>query len=177
MKPEITSKETIYRGHMFDLEKVCVRQDEKEFERDIIRHPGSAVIVPIYDDGKIALVSQFRVAANKFLLELPAGTINAGETAFECARRELTEEIGVVANSFTLLVDFYVSPGFLDETMSVFMATDLSPATQTLDDDEILSIEVFSFEQCFEMIKNGEIIDAKTIAGVLLASARLDKHF
>jgi ADP-ribose pyrophosphatase len=107
------------------------------------------------------------------LLEIPAGTIEKGEDLETAARRELEEELGVKAETFEKLTEFYVSPGFLTEKMYVYLATGLTATAQNLDEDEILSIERYSFESLFEMIRNGEIEDAKTMCGIMLAGARI----
>ncbi len=172
MNPEILSTETVYKGKVFDVELARIRDGENEYAREIVTHKGSCVIVPVFDDKTVALVRQYRHPARKYLLEIPAGTLNADESPEVGARREVEEEIGVRAGKIEKLVEFWVSPGFLSEKMHVFLATDFTESKQNLDDDEFLSIEKHSFEQIFEMIKRNEIEDAKTIAGVILAGAR-----
>lgn len=172
-KPEVISTETVYEGRVFDVQKSTIRESDAEYKREIVFHHGSCVIVPVFADNTIALVKQYRHAAQKYLLEIPAGTLEENESPEVGARREVEEEIGVVAGKIEKLAAFYVSPGFLTEKMHVFLATDLKETAQNLDADEFLSIEKFSFAQLFEMIKNGEIEDAKTIAGVILAGAKL----
>jgi ADP-ribose pyrophosphatase len=172
MKPEIISTETIYEGRIFDLQIAEIREDGSEYKREIVAHHGSAVIVPVFPDNTIALVRQYRHAAQKYLLEIPAGTLEENENPETGARREVEEEIGVRAGKIEKLIEFYVSPGFLTEKMHVFLATDLQTSKQNLDEDEFLSIEKFSFPQIFEMIRNGEIEDAKTMVGIILAGAK-----
>ena len=173
MKPEIISTEIIYKGRVFDVSKVKIREGESEYTREIISHHGSAVIVPVFADNTIALVKQYRQAAQKYLLESPAGTLEANELPEVGAKREVEEEIGVVAGKIVKLTEFYVSPGFLTEKMHVFLATDLQESEQNLDEDEFLSIEKLTFPQAFEMIKNGDIEDAKTICSLIIAGAKL----
>ncbi len=173
MKPEILSNETIYRGRVFDISVAEIRENETVYKREIVNHHGSAVIIPVFADNTIALVRQYRHAAQDYLLEIPAGTLSPGEPAEIGAARELEEEIGVRAGNIERLCEFYVSPGFLTEKMNLFMATDLSESAQNLDEDEILSIERLSFADAFEKIRNNEIQDAKTIIGLILAGARL----
>lgn len=172
MKPEIISTETVYKGRVFDIQIARIREGETEYKREIVAHHGSCVIVPVFEDGMVALVKQYRHAAQKYLLEIPAGTLEENEAPETGAKREVEEEIGVRAGKIEKLTEFYVSPGFLTEKMFVFLATDLQASKQNLDEDEFLSIEKYSFEQIFEMIKNGEIEDAKTMVGVILARAR-----
>lgn len=173
MKPEILSNETIYKGKVFDISVAEIREDETRYKREIVNHHGSAVIVPVFADKTIALVRQYRHAAREYLLEIPAGTLEKDELPEIGAARELEEEIGVIAKSIEKLSEFYVSPGFLTEKMNLFLATDLTETAQNLDEDEFISIERISFNQAFEKINNGEIQDAKTIIGVILAGAKL----
>jgi ADP-ribose pyrophosphatase len=173
MKPEIISTKTIYEGRVFDLQLAEIREGEAEYKREIVRHHGSAVIVPVFADDTIAFVKQYRHAAGKYLLEIPAGTLDEDESPEAGARREVEEEIGVIAGNIEKLAEFYVSPGFLTEKMHVFLATDLRESRQNLDEDEFLSIEKFTFPKAFEMLKNGGIEDAKTIIGIVLAGAKL----
>lgn len=172
MKLETISTEPIYSGRLFDISRDTIRENGVTYEREIIAHNGSAVIVPVFADKTVALVRQYRHAAGKYLLELPAGSLEKGENAETGARRELEEEIGVRAGKIEKLTEFYVSPGFLSEKMFVFLATDLEETAQNLEADELLTIERIAFPQLFEMIKNGAIEDAKTIVGVILAGAR-----
>lgn len=170
--PEHLSTAKIYRGKVFDLEKTSIREGEIFYEREIVRHQGSAVIVPVFEDKTVALVRQYRYAAQKFLLEIPAGTLEKGESPETGARRELEEEIGVTAGKMEKLTEFYVSPGFLTEKMYVFLATDLTETAQNFDEDEIIRVERFSFPELFEKIRNGEIEDAKTMTSLILAGAK-----
>ena len=172
MKPKVTSTETIYEGTIFDVKIAEIREGKSEYKREIVEHNGSVVIVPIFADKTVALVKQYRHAANKYLLEIPAGTLEKGENAEAGARRELEEEIGVTAGKIEKLTEFYVSPGFLTEKMFVYLATDLTETQQNLEEDEMIEIEKITFEQAFEKIKNGEIEDAKTIVGLILTGAK-----
>ncbi len=177
MKPEIISTREIHNGRVFNLVSSTIREDGKEYEREIIRHNGSAVIVPVFEDETVGIVRQYRHAAGKFLLELPAGTLEEGETPEESACREVEEEIGYRASKLEKLTEFYVSPGFLDEKMHVFLATGLKKTQQKLDDDEILSVERISFPKAIEMISEGSIEDAKTMLGLMLAGKRFGVDF
>ncbi len=172
MKPQIISNKKVYDGKVFDVFLSKIREGEVEYERDIISHHGSAVIVPIFADQTIALVKQYRHAAGKYLFEIPAGSLDENESPETGAHRELEEEIGVVAGKIEKLAEFYVSPGFLAEKMFVFLATDLRETAQNLEDDELIEITKITFPKAFEMIKSGEIEDAKTIIGLILASTK-----
>ena len=177
MKAETVSSEKIYSGKIFEVSLDRIREGDIEYERDIISYNGSAVVVPVFTDFTVALVKQYRHPAGKYLLEIPAGSLNANESPEIGARRELEEEIGVTAGKMEKLSEFYVSPGFLSEKMFVFLATDLTKTAQNLEDDELIEIEKFTFKRAFEMIQNNEIEDAKTIAGLILAGAKLGFNF
>lgn len=170
MKPEVLSSKTVYHGNVFDIRVDAIREGEVEYERDIVVHKGSCVIVPIFDDGTVALVRQYRHAAGKHLLELAAGTLEEGEDPESAANRELEEEIGVVAESIEIISQFYVSPGFLTEKMFVFRATGLTHVGQKLEEDEVLTIERMPLSEALGLVRSGEIEDAKTIIGLLFAS-------
>lgn len=172
MKPEIISNKKVYKGKVFDVFLSKIREGEVEYERDIISHHGSAVIVPIFADQTIALVKQYRYAAGKYLLEIPAGSLDENESPETGAHRELEEEIGVVAGKIEKLTEFYVSPGFLAEKMFVYLATDLRGTVQKLEEDELIEITKITFPKAFEMIRSGEIEDAKTIIGLILAGPK-----
>jgi ADP-ribose pyrophosphatase len=172
MKPETISTESIYKGKIFNVSLDQIREGETEYEREIVWHNGSAVIVPVFADKTVALVKQYRHAAKKYLFEIPAGSLDENESPEIGARRELEEEIGVKTGKLEKLSEFYVSPGFLSEKMFVFLATDLTETAQNLEADEILEIEKFTFEQAFEMIRKNEIEDAKTIVGLIFAGAK-----
>lgn len=170
---KILSSEPIYKGKVLDIRIDEIRDGEIEYKREIVVHRGSAVVVPVFDDGTVALVRQYRHAAGRHLLEIPAGTLDPGEDPKIGAIRELEEEIGVRAANVEKLIEFYVSPGFLTEKMHVFMATGMTEVGQKLEDDEILTVERHSFPALMEMIRTGEIEDAKTIIGVTMAAERL----
>lgn len=172
MKPEVIATEEIYKGKVFDVLEAEIRDGDVRYKREIVLHKGSAVIVPVFADKTVALVRQYRHAAGEYLLEIPAGTLEKGESPEIGAARELEEEIGVTSDKIEKLTEFYVSPGFLTEKMHVYMASDLTETAQNLEEDEILTIEKLTFPESFEKIKNGEIQDAKTIVGLILAGER-----
>ena len=175
--PQTLSTESIYKGKIFDVIESEILHDDLKYKREIVVHKGSAVMVPVFDDGTVALVRQYRYAAEKFLLEIPAGTLNKDEDPEKAALRELEEEIGVRAERVEKLIEFYVSPGFLTEKMHLYLATELTETSQKLDEDEILTIERYSFADAFDLIRSGEIQDAKTIIGLTMAGARLGHIF
>ncbi len=165
----LLSSETIFKGRIFDLRVDTIREGGLEYKREIVVHAGSAVIVPVFDDGTVALVRQYRHAADGYQLELPAGGIEPGETFEQAAARELEEEIGFRAGKIKKLTEFYVSPGFLTEKMYVFLATDLTESVQNLDEDEVVEIVRIPLTEAIKMAHDGRIEDAKTIVGLMLA--------
>jgi ADP-ribose pyrophosphatase len=168
--PETLSTRDIYKGKIFDVIESEIQHDDVEYKREIVVHKGSAVIVPLFGDGTVAMVRQYRYAAEKFLLEIPAGTLNKDEEPRLGAIRELEEEIGVRAGKVEKISEFYVSPGFLTEKMFLFLATELTPTKQNLEIDEILSIERYSIPDAVALMRSGEIEDAKTIIGITMAA-------
>ncbi len=166
------SSKTLYEGRIFDVRIDEVSFGDAEYKREIVVHNGSAVIVPVFEDTTVAMVRQYRYAAEKFLLEIPAGKLDKGEGPETAAKRELEEEVGVTAAKIEKIAEFYVSPGFLNEKMFVYLATGLTETSQNLDIDEILEIERIAFPDAFELIQNGGIEDAKTIIGLIFAGQR-----
>src|SRR2546423_15619268 len=171
--PEFIDSKKVFTGRVFEVTVDTVREADRTYVREVVHHPGSAVILPAFDDGTIALVRQYRHPAVKYLLELPAGTLNDRERPEEGAARELEEELGLVAGKLEKLAEFFVSPGFCEEKMWLYLATDLIETQQQLEDDEILEIVRIPFSQALTMITSGEIEDAKTIIGVMLAAPRV----
>ena len=171
--PQILDSRESFRGRVFDVTVDTIREGDNTYQREIVHHPGSAVIVPVFDDGTVALVRQYRHPAVRYLLEAPAGTLRRGEMPEDGAARELEEELGVVAGRLEKLSEFFVSPGFCEEKMWVFLATQLTETKQQLDDDEILEVVRLPFSQALSMITTGEIEDAKTIIGIMLAAPRI----
>lgn len=172
MKPETLSTESVYKGRVFDVRLDRIREGDVEYTREIVVHRGSAVIVPVFYDETVALVRQYRHPAGKYLLEVPAGSLEDGEEPRVGAMRELEEEIGVTAAKIEKIAEFYVSPGFLTEKMFVFLATELTETAQRLESDELIELERLTFVQAYDMIRDGRIEDAKTIVGLTLAGAR-----
>jgi ADP-ribose diphosphatase len=171
--PQILDSKQIFRGRAFDVTVDTIREGDKTYQRETVHHPGSAVIIPIFGDGTIAFVRQYRHPTVKYLLEAPAGTLKRGEVPEEGAARELEEELGFTAGHLEKLSEFFVSPGFCEEKMWVYLATELTETEQQLEEDEILNVVRVPFSQALSMITTGEIEDAKTIIGVMLAAPRV----
>lgn len=171
--PQILSSKKVFQGRAFTVTVDEIREGDQVYAREVVQHPGSAVIVPVFTDGTVALVRQYRHPAVKFLLEAPAGTLNSGEAPEQGAARELEEELGYVANKLEKLSEFFMSPGFLEEKMWVYLATELTETKQQLDEDEVVEVVRIPFNQALSMISTGEIEDAKTIIGLMLAAPRV----
>lgn len=171
--PQIVDSTEIFSGRVFSVTVDTIREGGTTYKREVVHHPGSAVIIPAFPNGTVALVRQYRHPALRYLLEAPAGTLNHGEKPEEGAARELEEELGFVAGKMEKLSEFYVSPGFCEEKMWVYLATDLTATAQRLEDDELLEVVRMPVQQALEMITDGEIDDAKTIIGLMLAAPRL----
>jgi ADP-ribose diphosphatase len=171
--PNVIDSRTAFEGKVFDVTVDTIKEGDLVYQREVVRHPGSAVIVPVFADETVALVRQYRHPAVKYLLEIPAGTLNDRERPEVGAARELEEELGFVAGKIEKLSEFFVSPGFCEEKMWVYLATDLTPTKQKLDDDEVIEVVRIGFSEALEMISAGEIEDAKTIIGLMLAAPRI----
>lgn len=136
-------------------------------ERFVVRHQGSAVVMPINEHGKILLARQFRLPANDYLWEIPAGRIDPGELPLQAAKRELIEETGLRAKRWKRLFSLYMSPGFLDEKMHIFLASELVRGPREQIDGEHIESKWFASKTVASMIRNGKIVDGKTIAAFL----------
>lgn len=136
---------------------------------DVIRHPGAALVVPLDGDG-VTLIHQYRHCAGGWLWECPAGTLNAGEEPVECARRELAEEAGLMAQELHYAGFIFNAPGYADEKIHIFIATGLSPRTAAQDHDEVITeVRRFTLDDCEAMVARNELTDAKTVAALFHA--------
>ena len=171
--PKIISSQKVFDGRIFNVTVDTVSEGELTYQREVVHHNGSSVIVPVHDDGTVVLVSQYRHPAVRYLLEAPAGTLDDGESPEVGAARELEEELGLRAGRLEKLSEFFVSPGFCEEKMWIYLATELSEGKQLLDEDELLDVVRLPIGEALEMITSGEIQDAKTIIGLILAAPRV----
>lgn len=169
----------VHRGFRFTVHRVRYRAaDGTEFERDVVRHPGAVAAVPLHADGTITLVRQFRAALDGHLLELPAGLRDIeGEPDERTAERELIEEAGLAPDRLELLTTFLNSPGFCDESVSVFLATGLQEVDHDRQgiEEELMTTERLSLDDALAMVDDGRITDAKTIIGLTLTARRLGR--
>lgn len=170
MSATINSQTTIHQGRVFRLvnEKYTLENGVAS-DMDFIQHPGAAAMVPMLNQTEFVLIKQYRHAIREFIWEIPAGTLDPRESPIHCAKRELIEEIGYSANHWQQLGTITPLPGCTDERIHIFLASDLQPAKQDLDEDELLNVHKIKLRQAREMILNGEIQDSKTISGLFLA--------
>lgn len=166
----------LYEGKLLNLRIDTVELPDKKYsKREIIEHPGAVAILALTDDKKVILVKQYRKAVERALLELPAGKIELNEEPGETAKRELKEETGYVAKRIEYLIEFYTSPGFTNEKISIFLATDLVKGEIELDDGEFVENVEIQIDDLIKMVDRGEILDSKTIIGIELAKKMICK--
>ena len=165
----IVKTETLYTGRKITLRKVSVKLPSgKVLTRDIVNHPGSVAILPLLDDDTLILVEQYRTAAGKTMLEIPAGTMDRDEDPEKCARRELLEETGFQAKKMIKIAEYYPSPGYTSEKMHFYIATGLTQKKQNQDEDENITVKTMKVKQIRRKIGKGEIEDMKTICSILM---------
>lgn len=179
-RAKIISSRTVFRGPVFTVVSDKVREPGGiTARRDVIRHSGSVVVLAVDEAGKeprVLLERQYRYAAKDYLWELPAGRIDPGESDLAGAKRELLEETGYTASSWKPVLKFYVSPGFLDETMVIYLARGLRAGKAQPEEDELISVKFWPLPAALRMIERNVIRDAKTITGLLwLASTKVRK--
>jgi ADP-ribose pyrophosphatase len=169
----MTDHRVVWSSYVFEGRLIKVRVDAIEIgssgprQREIVEHPGAVGVLPVLPDGRIVLIRQYRPAVGRRLLEVPAGTREAGESAEACARRELAEETGYRARQIAELVRFFVSPGWCNEELVCFVATDLEPGQQAVEEDEQIEVVPVTPDDVPALIRNGEIGDSKTIISLL----------
>lgn len=166
--PRVLSSNIVYDGKLFDVRlDVIAMNGGVEARREIIQHPGAVCMVPIDDAGQLLLVSQYRHAATTRLLELPAGTLELGETPQPAAIRELQEEVGMFPGTVEALGGFFVAPGYTTEYIHLFVCRDLHPQALAADEDEDIAVHATALVDALGMIDDGRIVDAKSVIGIL----------
>ena len=168
-KFEILGKDLVYHGTIIDFYKLKLRTPAgHEVSWDHIEHKGASAVLPIDDEGKVLTVTQYRGAIDDIMVEIPAGGRDSMEEDFAvCAARELEEETGIRAGSLEHLVDVHTAAAYTSEKIAVYVAKDLIPSRQHLDEDEFVDIRRYTFEELNDMIFSGKITDSKTIAAVM----------
>jgi ADP-ribose pyrophosphatase len=170
-KLRVLSSKTVYKGKVFSISRDKVQEPSGiTAQREIVRHSGSVVVLAVDETGPephVLLERQYRYAAEDYLWELPAGRIDPGEDALAGAKRELIEETGYRAKKWKRALFFYASPGFLDETMAIYLARGLTSGDAEPEEDESIECQLVPLSQAIEMVFSGTIQDGKTIAGVL----------
>jgi ADP-ribose pyrophosphatase len=164
-----TKSKEVYQCRLFRVTEDEARDLKTGFtiKRAIVRHRGSAVMMAVDEKKRILLVRQFRLPAEKYLWELPAGSVDPGEKPLQTAKRELAEETGYKARKWEKLASFFVSPGYVAERMTIYLATGLTAGTATPMDDERIETRWFTAKEVAEMIRKSRIDDAKTMVGFL----------
>jgi ADP-ribose pyrophosphatase len=171
---QVLSSETIYEGKILGVRKDRVVEPHGvEVTREVVTHSGSVVVLPVFDDGRILLIRQYRHVAGDFLWELVAGRRDEGENFVEGAIRELAEETGYTAQKLTKILDVFPSPGFLAENMVIFAAEGLTKGKAQPEDDEKITSRIVTLREAEDWISTGKIRDAKTVAGILFYSTFL----
>jgi len=172
------ARNLIHKGRIIDYYSDTIKIDgeDKTVNFDFIDHKGAAAMIPIDSDGKIIMVRQYRNAIDSYSLEIPAGSKNPGEDSASCAIRECHEETGYIAGEVHHLIDVYTTVAFSNEKISIFYTTGIKADRQRLDDDEFVTVERHSIDELTAMIFNGEITDAKTVAGILALKTRLENN-
>jgi len=171
MSITVNDSKLLHEGKVFKLLKENITlPNNVTTELEIIRHPGASAVVPLHKENSLILIKQYRHAVGDFIWEIPAGTFNNNETPIQCAERELTEETGFYANVWHKLGELIPVPGYSDECIYLFLATELSSARQNLDRDELLEVHEIGLDDAIKMIYEGSIKDCKTISGILMAA-------
>lgn len=175
MTHELTRRSYIHRGKVLDLSLSGFMSATKgEVEIEIVHHNGGAGALPLFEDGTVALVRQWRYPLGRYSLEIAAGRIERGDSPEETAARELEEELGYRARELRKIGEFQVAPGYCEERLHVYVARGLEPSEQNLDDDEEIEVVRIPFADALARVKSGEIDDAKSIITILLAEQFVD---
>ena len=177
MTTTINSRKTLYQGRVFTLIRENVTLDNGvTADMEFVAHPGATAIIAMLNESRVLLLKQYRHSLREYIWEIPAGTLDPQESVINCAKRELIEETGYSADQWQKLAEITPVPGYSDEHIHIYLATELQPAEQNLDKDEIINVHEVEYDEAIEMIKTGEIQDAKSIAGLFLAFNRLKEN-
>jgi len=175
MAHELIRRNYIYRGKVLDLSLSRFYSAHKgEVEIEVVHHNGGAGALPLFEDGAVALVRQWRYPLGRYSLEIAAGRIEPGQTPEETAARELEEELGYRAREFRKICEFNVAPGYCEERIYVYLATGLEQSAQNLDDDEEIEVARMSLKEAVALARSGEVDDAKSIITLLSVAEMLN---
>ena len=167
---------TVFTGKLLTVTQSFSPKGERSPLHETVHHPGSCVILPLLNSSTLLLLRQFRPSIGKVLWEVPAGTLEPGESPQRCAKREVEEETGYRAGRLRRLTIFYPSPGFCTEKMYLFLAEGLEPFSQTLEPDEKIRVHALSFQKAFQLLRQGKIRDAKTLIALYILRNRQKKR-
>lgn len=174
---EVVRSEVVFTGRLLTIRVDTVRlPDGRESTREVVVHPGAVAMVPLRDADHVLLVRQWRNAAGRPLLEIPAGTLAPGEDPLACATRELMEEVGYRPRTLTPLYATFLAPGYSSERLHVFLAEDLVPERLPHDEDENLEVVTLTWSEIDDLLLRGEFADGKTIAGLLMTQKLLGRR-
>ncbi len=176
---KLRKRNIIYRGKVFNIivDELEYFESGNHTIREVVEHPGGAVVLGVLPDKRIILIKQYRYPIDKFIYELPAGKLDVGEDPQVCAVRELEEETGYRPLNLELLTYIYTSPGFCSEKLYIYLAEGLQKVEQNLEEGEVLSVEFKTIDEAVDMILNGQIVDAKSIAGIMIGEKILKKRW
>ncbi|WP_126940082.1 NUDIX hydrolase [Veillonella sp. VA142] len=169
MQERKLSSEMKFDGKLIKVTYDIADVNGKEAWREVIHHPGASAVVAIDEDNRIIMEKQFRYALNDYLLEIPAGKLDAGEDPLVCAKRELEEETGIIASEWISLGTIATSPGFCNEVIHLYVAKGLSKGEIHWDEDEYVEVERYTFDELLQRIKEEKIKDSKSLSALLLA--------
>ena len=169
MQERKLSSEMKFDGKLIQVTYDIAEVNGKEAWREVVHHPGASAVVAIDEENRIIMEKQFRYALNDYLLEIPAGKLDAGEDPLVCAKRELEEETGIIASEWISLGTIATSPGFCNEVIHLYVAKGLSKGEIHWDEDEYVEVERYTFDELLQCIKEETIKDSKTLSALLLA--------
>ena len=169
MQERKLSSEMKFDGKLIKVTYDVAEVDGKEAWREVVHHPGASAVVAIDEENRIIMEKQFRYALNDYLLEIPAGKLDAGEDPLVCAKRELEEETGIIASEWISLGTIATSPGFCNEVIHLYIAKGLSKGEIHWDEDEYVEVERYTFDELLQRIKDEKIKDSKSLSALLLA--------
>ncbi len=167
-RAEIVKNQRVFSGRLLEIDLVDLKlPNGARTQLEIIRHPGASAVVPLRENGDVVMIRQYREAADGYILEVPAGKLDPGEGPESCATREVAEEVGLHAGRLHPLGFIHTTPGFTDEKIWLYAATELSPTPQALEEDEIIEVLEMPLADALGRISSGEITDSKTICALL----------